>query len=121
MEVVLENVTAGVSGFQLTIQVDDPSVATIDSVDFPDYADPITGFSFNSAIPLPPTASTTVTAVDLGQAIEPNSPTRYVLFTLQIRLLSTSTTSITVSSIVKLNDDVGADIDVVQIIAGSVN
>ena len=123
MELVLENVTTGVSGFQLTVQVADPSVATIESIVFPDYDDPITGFSFNSAIPPPPTTSTTVkiTAVDLGQAIEPDSPTGYVLLTLQIKLLSESPTSVTVSSVGKLNDDSGADIDVVQIIPGSVN
>lgn len=120
MDIVLENVTTGVSGFQLTMQVADPSVAIIESIAFPSYDDPITGINFNSTIPLPPTASTTVTATDLGQAIEPDSPTGYVLFTLQIKLLRTSTTSVTVSKIGKLNDDFGADIDVVQIIAGSV-
>ncbi len=120
MEIVLENVTTGVSGFQLTMRVDDPSVATIEGIDFPDYADPITFFSFNSTIPLPPTVSTTITAVDLGQAIEPDSPTGYVLFTLQIRLLSVGTTSVTVTSIGKLSDDSGADIVVGQTVPGSV-
>ncbi len=119
MDIVLENVTTGVSGFQLTVQVDNPSVATIESIVFPDYDDPITGFSFNSAIPLPP-ASTIVTAVDLGQAIEPDSPTGYILLTLQIKLLSASTTSVTVSNIGKLNDDSGADIVIGQTIPGSV-
>ena len=120
MDIVLENVTTGVSGFQLTVQVADPSVATIESIVFPAYNDPITGFSFNNAIPPPPTASTIVTAVDLGQAIEPGSPTGYVLFTLQIRLLSASSaTSVTVSNVGKLNDDPGADI-VAQPIPGSV-
>ena len=122
MDIVLENVTTGVSGFQLTMRVADPSVATIESVVYPDYADPITLFSFNSAIPLPPAPSTTVTAVDLGQAIEPDSvsPDGYVLFTLQIELLSAGTTSVTVSSVGKLNDDSGADIVVAQPIPGSV-
>ncbi len=120
MEVVLENVTTGVSGFQLTMQVADPSVATIESIVFRNYADPFTGFSFNSAIPVPPAESTTVTAVDLGQAIEPGSPIGYVLFTLQIKLLSAGATSVTVSSVVKLNDDSGADIVVAQSIPGSV-
>ena len=119
MKIVLENVTTGVSGFQLTVQVTNPSVATIESIDFPNYADPITFFSFNSTIPLPPASSTSVTAVDLGQAIEPDSPTGYVLLTLQIRLLSASTTSVTVS-IGKLNDDSGADIIVDQLVPGSV-
>ena len=120
MEIVLENVTTGVSGFQLTMQVADPSVAIVESVDFlPEYADPNTGFSFNSAIAQPP-ASTIVTAVDLGQAIEPAPPKGYVLFTLQIKLLlSARTTSIIVSSVGKLNDDLGADI-VAQPIPGSV-
>ena len=121
MNIVLENVTTGVSGFQLTIQVDNPSVAIIETIVFPSYRDPITGFSFNSAMPPPPTASTTVTAVDLGQAIEPDSPIGYVLFTLQIRLLSAGSTSVTVSSVRKLNDDSGADIVVGQPIPGSVN
>ena len=104
--------------------VADPSVATIEGIDFPNYDDPITGFSFTSAIPAPPTTSTTVTitAVDRGQAIEPeDDPRGYVLLTLQIKLLSASTTSVTVSSIGKLNDDSGADIVVAQpIIPGSV-
>ena len=121
MKIVLENVTAGVSGFQLTVQVTDPSIATIESIKFPEYADPDTGFSFNSAIPPPPTPSTTVTAVDLGRAIEPNSPTGYVLFTLKIKLLlSGSKTSVTFSSVGKLDDDSGADIVVAQRIPGSV-
>ncbi len=122
MDIVLENVTTGLSGFQLTVHVADPSVATIESIVFPNYDDPITGFSFNSAIPLPPTTSTTVTitAVDLGQAIEPGSPTPYVLFTVQIKLLSPGTTSVTVSSIGILNDDFGADIVVAQRVPGSV-
>ena len=120
MEIVLDNVTTGVSGFQLTVQVANPGVATIESIVFPNYADPITGFSFNSTIPSPPTASTTVTAVDLGQAIEPGPPTGYVLFTLQIKLLSAGTTSVNVSNVEKLNDDVGADIVVAQRIPGSV-
>ena len=119
MYIVLENVTTGVSGFQLTVQVASSSVATIESIVFPKYADPI--ISFNSAIPPPPTASTTVTAVDLLQAIEPESPPGYVLFTLHIKLLSAgSTTSVTVSSIGKLNDDSGADIVVAQHIPGAV-
>ena len=121
MDIVLESVTTGVSGFQLTMQVADPSVATIESVVFPGYADPFTGFSFNSTTPPPPTALTTVTAVDLGQTIEPNSPTGYVLFTLQIKLLiSGSQTSVTVSGIGRLNDASGADIPVAQPIPGSV-
>ena len=122
MDIVLENVTTGVSGFQLTVRVVDPSVATIEGIVFnPGYVDPITGFSFNSTIPLPPASSTTVTAVDLGQAIEPGSSPGYVLFTLQIKLLtSASVTSVTVSSVGKLNDDSGADILVAQPIPGSV-
>ena len=120
MDVVLENVTTGVSGFQLTVQVADPSVATIESIDFPSYDDPITGFSLNSTIPPPPTESTTVTAVDLGAAIEPDSPTGYVLFTLQMKLLSAGATSVTVSGVGNLSDDFGADI-VAQRIPGSVS
>ncbi len=121
MDIVLENVTTGVSGFQLTMRVDDPSVATIEGIDFPDYADPITGFNFNSPLPpMPPTASTDVTAVDLGQAIEPGDPNGYVLFTVQITLLRSGTTSVTVSSVGRLNDDFGADIGVGQPIPGSV-
>ena len=121
MDIVLQNVTTGVSGFVLTVQVADPSVATIESIVFPNYADPIPGLSFTGADPLPPTPSTTVTAVDLLQAIEPDSPPGYVLFTLKIKLLSASTTSVTVSNIGKLNDDFGADIVVAQpIIPGSV-
>ena len=119
MEIVLENVTTGISGFQLTMQVADPSVATIESIVFPNYHDPDTGFSFNSALPLPPAPSTTVTAVDLGQAIEPGPLTGYVLLTLQIKLLSPGTTSVTVASVGLLNDDSGADIDVGQPIPGS--
>ena len=119
MKIVLENVTTGVSGFQLTMQVTNPSVATIESIDFPNYADPITFFSFTSTIPSPPTALTTVTAVDLGQAIEPGSPVGYVLFTLQIKLLTAGPTSVTVS-VGKLNDDSGADILVAQPVPGSV-
>ena len=121
MEIVLENVTTGLSGFQLTVRVTDPNVATIESIVFnPGYVDLITGFSFNSTIPSPPTASTTVTAVDLGAAIQPDSPRPYVLLTLNIRLLSAGTTSVTVSNIGKLNDDSGADILVAQAIPGSV-
>ncbi len=121
MDIVLENVTTGLSGFQLTVHVADPSVATIERIVFPNYADPLTFFSFNSTIPVPPAPSTTVTAVDLGQAIEPGDPGEYVLLTLQIELLSAGTTSVTVSSIGKLNDDSGADIVVAQpIIPGSV-
>ena len=123
MDIVLENVTTGLSGFQLTVEVADPSVATIEGIVFPSYDDPITGFSFNSTIPPPPTTSTTVTitAVDLGQAIEPEDPDGYVLLTLWIKLLSADTTSVTVSSIGKLNDDSGADIVVAQpVMPGSV-
>ncbi len=119
MDVVLENVTTGLSGFQLTIEVTNPTVATIESIDFPSY-DPIPGLSFTDADPPPPTASTNVTAVDLLQAIEPDSPPGYVLFTLQIKLLvSGRQTSVTVSSIGRLNDDSGADI-VAQRVPGSV-
>ena len=121
MKIVLDNVTTGLSGFQLTIQVDNPSVAIIESIVFPSY-DPIPSLGFTKTDPSPPTASTEVTAVDLLQAIEPESPspTGYVLFTLQIRLLlSGSQTSVTVSSVGKLNDDSGADI-VAQRIPGSV-
>ena len=118
MEIVLENVTTGISGFQLTMQVANPSVATIETIVFPGYADPLTGFSFTTTIPLPPAASTTVTVVDLGKAIQPGSPTGYVLFTLQIRLLSAGTTSVT-ASVGQLNDDFGAEI-VAERIPGSV-
>ena len=61
---------------------------------------------------------TSITA--LGAALEPDSLRPYVLFTLQINLLSSGTTSVTVSNVGKLNDDSGADIVVAQRIPGSV-
>ena len=108
MALVLENVTAGMSGFVIEVEIGDPAVAIIVGVEFPNYGGPGLG---GSTVP-PASALATSTAVDFGFIFQPDPaapPTTIV--TLQIRLLSAGITTLRVSNIKKLNDDSGGNIE----------
>lgn len=94
VEVALYNVSAGVSGFILAVQVADPALARIADVQFPDY-----GLSSTDPIK----------AVDLNHVLE-GAFSRGVLTTLVLELLSAGQTSILIAPI-RIDDDAGGHID----------
>jgi hypothetical protein len=94
VEVALYNVTTGVSGFSLEVQVADPALARIVDVQFPDY-----GLSSTDPI----------SAVDLNNVLE-GAFSRGVLATLVLELLSAGETSILIAP-VRIDDDTGSHID----------
>jgi hypothetical protein len=94
--VVLYNSTAGVSGFNLRIWVEDVGIAEIAEVLFPDF--------LPFAAPLlmkvseVPDAGVSISSVDLNRIIEPSLQPRTVqLAVLRVRLLKAGVTQLRVS------------------------
>ncbi len=106
IDIVLEDMITGVSGFQLPISIQDPGMAQITAVQFPDYSDPVTGFELATVTGVLPGSSITITVVDLsGRLQSPLAST--VLATLNVELLGAGSTQIVVSESSRLDDDSG--------------
>ena len=110
LEITVANALEGVSGFQLTVTVENASVAQIVSVAFPDYGEvnlgPSLGLvSLTEVSPLP-ASSVTIAATDLSDVIT-GKPEPQVLATLNVELLSPGPTQLTISESPQLDDDSG--------------
>jgi|GEM_PF-1242358 len=86
--IVLDSAPGGLSGYRVSVSLTNPSVATIASVAFPEWA------SLKSVSQLP-ASQVTMQSVDLSQMV-PLGGTRITLATLTVRGTATGTTGITI-------------------------
>ena len=94
------------SGFLVTVAVEDPAVARIVAVEFPDYSDPITGFQLSVLLGSLPAASVGIAAVDLAGALAGPFVTK-VLATISVELLAVGSTQVDVVAPPLVDDDAG--------------
>ncbi|HIH04348.1 MAG TPA: hypothetical protein HA263_11080 [Methanoregulaceae archaeon] len=87
--IVLDSASGGISGYRITVRLNDPSVATITAVAFPDWA----GMKSASALP---SGQVVLQAVDLSQQI-PVGATSVLLATLTVKGTATGSTRITIT------------------------
>ena len=104
VDIVVENITNGVSGFTLTVEIVDPGVAIIDDIVFRPYCPPF--FCLNEFSPAPPASSITVSAADLAGVIEAGADTA-ILVTFDVELLGAGGTEVIILSGPELDDDPG--------------
>ena len=118
VDVVLENLTEGVSGFTLTVEVANPGIAVIDNIVFPEYC-PIL-FCLNDPPPplTSPASSITISAADLVGVIEPGVDTA-ILVTLSVELLGVGGTEVRILDGPEVDDDPGNPM-APELISGSV-
>ncbi len=87
--IVLDSASGGISGYRITVSLNDPSVATITAVAFPDWA----GLKSASALP---SGQVVLQAVDLSQQV-PVGATSVLLATLTVKGTATGNTGITIT------------------------
>lgn len=117
VDIVLENLLDGVSGFTLTVEIADPGIAIIDDVIFPNYC-PIF-FCLNESSPAPPASTITITATDFENLIEPGADPA-TLVTLSVELLGVGDTEIAVLTGHEIDDDPGSQM-APELISGSIS
>ena len=114
IEITVANAIGGMSGFQLTIEVNDASVAEIVGVAFPNYGEvdlgPPIGFVPLTEVGPLPASSVIIAATELDNVITSLSAPQ-VLATLSVELLSPGATQLTVSQQpLQLDDESGRSI-----------
>lgn len=87
--IVLDSASGGISGYRITVNLNDPSIATITAVAFPDWA----GLKSASALP---SGQVVLQAVDLSQQV-PMGATSVLLATLTVKGTATGSTGITIT------------------------
>ena len=102
----LTAVQVSLSGFFITVAVEDPAVAQIVAVEFPNYSDPSTGFQLGGLVGNLPAASVGIAAVDLAGALAGPFDTK-VLATISVELLAAGSTQVSVVAPPQLDDDTG--------------
>ena len=113
IELSLHNATKSIAGFQVTVSVQNQSIARIAGVQFPDYGDPKTGFELTEVMDELPAQNVTIAAVDLGGVLK-GPFSRRVLATLSVELLSPGETRL-VASVLRVDDTSGEPIDPAEI------
>ena len=107
----LNAVQVSLAGFFVTVAVEDPAVAEIVAVQFPDYSDPITGVQLSGLLGILPAASVGIAAVDLAGALAGPFDTK-VLATISVRLLAAGSTQVSVVGPPQVDDDDGQPVAV---------
>ena len=87
--IVLSSAPGGLSGYRITVSLSDPSIATITSVAFPDWA----GLKSSSALP---SGQVVLQGIDLSQQV-PVGGTNVILATLTMRGSAEGSTSIVIT------------------------
>ena len=119
VDIIAENLTDGVSGFTLTVEIVDSGIAIIDDIVFPAYCPFF--FCLNDP-PLPltvPVSSITISAADLEGLIEAGVDTA-ILVTLNVDLLVAGSTELRILDGPELDDDPGNPM-VLELIPGSIS
>ena len=102
LNITLTEAPTGLAGYNVTISVENPNIAEIESVEFPSWAT----LHDNSSLP---SSTLWIKAVDLNEQIQQNA-SNIVLATLRLKVKGTGVTQITLTS-VRLDDDNGNPID----------
>ena len=106
LQMSLTAVQVSLSGFFVAIAVEDPTVARIVAVQFPDYSDPITGVQLSGLLGTLPAASVGMAAVDLAGALAGPFDTK-VLATISVELLAAGSTQVSVVAPPRVDDEAG--------------
>ncbi len=106
LQMSLNAVQVSLSGFFVTVAVEDPAVARIVAVQFPDYRDPITGDQLSGLLGSLPAASVGIAAVDLAGALAGPFESK-VLATISVELLASGSTQVSVVAPPRVDDDTG--------------
>ncbi len=106
LQMSLNAVQVSLSGFFVTVAVEDPAVAQIVAVQFPDYRDPIAGVQLSGLVGSLPAASVGIAAVDLAGALAGPFDTK-VLATISVELLAAGSTQVSVVAPPRIDDDAG--------------
>jgi hypothetical protein len=105
VDVILKNVTSGVSGFAFGVTVQNPSIARIEAVSIPDF-----GFQLSTGAP---GSSVDVLAADVNEAMQ-GAFSSVVLATLDVELLGVGTTQLQLT-LNQLDSDANDDNNMVPI------
>lgn len=105
MTIMVDRIPEGLSGYNITVTVEDPQVAEIVNVSYPEWA------TISYIFPAPPAGHVSMTASDLMDAICPGD-TRTDLGYLSIRGLNEGKTAIKIE-VNRLNTDSGDDINAI--------
>ena len=119
LQMSLTAVQVSLSGFLVTVAVEDPALAQIVAVQFPDYSDPITGFELSGLLGGLPAASVGIVAVDLAGALAGPFETK-VLATISVELLAAGSTQVSVVAPPRV-DDAAGQLVVVTLKSGVLN
>ena len=106
LQMSLTAVQVSLSGFFVTVAVEDPAVARIVAVQFPDYSDPITGVQLSGLLGSLPASSVGIAAVDLAGALAGPFDTK-VLATISVELLALGSTQVSVVAPPRVDGDTG--------------
>ena len=106
LQMSLTAVQVSLSGFLVTVSVEDPTVAQIVAVQFPDYSDPVTGFQLSGLLGSLPAASVGIVAVDLAGTLAGPFDAK-VLATISVQLLAPGSTQVSVVAPPRVDDDAG--------------
>lgn len=105
LRVTLENATSGLSGFDMTAVITDPTVAEISGATFPPFGD--AGFDLSIATSTSPGTSLRVANVDLAGLVEPGATGQHELVTFDVvGILSGRSTTLELI-IRRIDDEVG--------------
>jgi PKD repeat protein len=105
IDLVLDEAPEGLSGFNLTVSLSDPSVGEIEGIGYPDWV----SLADNSTLPA---GGAWIKAVDMGAGENGNvapGATGIVLATLSLRGISSGTSGITVT-VNQMSDDLGENL-----------
>ena len=98
VEIYLDSIPTGLSGYNMTISIDDPSIAEIESIELPPWAT----LYKNSTLP---SFTIWIKAVDLNDKIGPGEK-NVLLARLKIRPISGGNTTVSIA-VTALDDDYG--------------
>lgn len=102
LTIMIDRVPEGLSGYNITVAVENPQIAEIVNASFPGWV------AFSSIYPSPPASYVSLTALDLTDAISPGDRNAELGY-LTIRGLNQGSTAITIK-VNKLNTESGDDI-----------
>ena len=112
MEISLIDVGNSLSGFLVTVTVEDGAVAQIVAVEFPDYSDPAAGIQLTGILESLPAPSVTIAAVDLGGVTLQGPIDDVVIATVVVELLASGSTEVSVVAPPRIDDDQGNPVSV---------
>ena len=116
----LNDVENSLSGFLVTLNVENAALAQIVAVEFPDYSDPDTATELAGLLNSLPASSVTMAAVDLSGSTLQGPFDRVVIATISVELLAPGSTQVSVVPPPRIDDYDGEPVSV-TLISGALN